>query len=94
MSDIAAATWTTRVGGQPMEIPATIEGIRATLGTADAEAYDAEIGRTPAQDLHRVLARWALPAEAEEEDDAIVARLKTGDFSGCTSQDNSRPGAA
>ncbi|MFE7608585.1 hypothetical protein [Streptomyces celluloflavus] len=87
MSDVAAVTWTTYVGGRPVEVPATIEGIRATLDEADTEAYDAEVLRTPAQDLHRVLARWALPAEAENEDDTVVARLRAGDFSGCVPQD-------
>lgn len=94
MSDIKPATWTTVIGGEPVEIPATIEGIRATLSPAQAEAFDGEIARTPAQDLHRVLARWALPPEAEAEDDAVVARLRAGDFSGCVPQDDAQPGVA
>ncbi|TXL87692.1 hypothetical protein [Streptomyces sp. IB2014 016-6] len=57
MSDIATATWTTYVDGEPV------------------------------QDLHQVLGRWALTAEAEAEDDATVARLKAGDFTGCVLQD-------
>lgn len=87
MSDIATATWTTYIDGEPVQVPATIEGIRATLDEADRTVFDAQIGRTPAQDLHQVLARWALPAEAENEDDAAVARLKAGDFTGCVLQD-------
>ncbi|MGW5119510.1 hypothetical protein ACWEQ8_29305 [Streptomyces noursei] len=49
---------------------------------ADRAAFEAEVRRTPAQDLHRLLARRSLPAEAEREDDAIVARLEAGDFTG------------
>jgi hypothetical protein len=94
MSDITTATWTTHIRGERVEVPATIEGIRATLAPADTAAFDAEITRTPAQDLHRVLARWALPAEAEAEDLDVVARLKAGDFSGCTPQDEPRSGVA
>ncbi|MFH9871598.1 hypothetical protein ACH4NT_36675 [Streptomyces lydicus] len=97
MTDITAATWTTHIDGQLVEIPATIEGIRAVLveAGADVEAYDAEVRQTPAQDLHRVLARWALPEEAAAEDDAIVAQLRAGDFSGCVPQgDEHRTGVA
>lgn len=94
MSDIAAATWTTTIDGQPVEIPATIDGIRAVLPEKDLEAYDAEIRQTPAQDLHRVLARWALPPEAEAEDDDLVARLKAGDFTGCVPAGDEHRGVA
>ncbi|MEW1654258.1 MULTISPECIES: hypothetical protein [unclassified Streptomyces] len=87
MSEIAAATWNTVIDGVLVEVPATIDGIRATLPEADRAAFEAEVRRTPAQELHRVLARWALPAAAEEEDDAIVARLRAGDFTGCVPQD-------
>lgn len=87
MRDIATATWTTYIDGEAAQVPATTEGIRATLGEADRTVFDAQIGRTPAQDLHQVLARWALPGEAENEDDAAVARLKAGDFTGCVLQD-------
>ncbi|MCM2424289.1 hypothetical protein [Streptomyces sp. RKAG293] len=94
MGDIAEATWTTHIRGERVEIPATIEGIRATLPAADVDAFDAEIAHTPAQDLHRVLARWALPAAAIAEDDDALARLRAGDFSGCVSQDEPRTGVA
>ncbi|MEU5547909.1 hypothetical protein AB0G85_37315 [Streptomyces sioyaensis] len=85
MTNISAATWTTHIDGQPVEIPATIDGIQATLDEADVE-----VRSTPVHDLHRVLARWALPEEAEDEDDAVMARLKAGDFSSCVPQDGER----
>lgn len=83
MSEIASTVWTTYVDGRLVEVPAAIDGIRATLEEADRETFDQEVGRTPAQDLHRVLARWALPTGAGNEDDAVVARLHAGDFTGC-----------
>ncbi|UKY54974.1 hypothetical protein [Streptomyces inhibens] len=87
MGEIATATWKTVIDGKLVEVQATIEGIRATLPKEDRDAFDAEVRQTPAQDLHRVLARWALPTAAEDEDEAIVARLKAGDFTGCIPQD-------
>ncbi|MDJ0375634.1 hypothetical protein QMK19_40175 [Streptomyces sp. H10-C2] len=94
MGDIAEATWTTHIRGERVEIPATIEGIRATLDAANRAAFDTEIAHTPAQDLHRVLARWALPDAAESADEDVVARLRAGDFSGCVRQDEPRTGVA
>lgn len=88
MTDISAATWRTHIDGREVEIPATIEGIRAIVPEGDVEKYDAQVRHTPAQDLHKVLARWALPQEAADEDDAVVARLRSGDFSGCVPQDD------
>jgi hypothetical protein len=86
MSDIAAATWTTYIGDEKVQLPATIDGIRAALpGDADRVAFDAEVSRTPGQELHQVLARWALATrpDAQQADDELVERLRAGDFSGC-----------
>ncbi|MFI6644500.1 hypothetical protein [Streptomyces sp. NPDC050504] len=88
MAESAAATWTTHIRGKPVQLPATVAGIRATLRTADVASFDAEVARTPGQYLHRVLARWALPPEAHAEDAETVARLREGDFSGCVPQDD------
>ncbi|KUL46025.1 hypothetical protein ADL22_10930 [Streptomyces sp. NRRL F-4489] len=96
MGEYAAVVWKTVIDGELVEVPATMDGIRAALPEKDRAAFDAEVRRTPAQDLHRVLARWALPAAAENEDEAIVARLRDGDFTGCVPQDGDarHPGAA
>ncbi|MEV7420393.1 hypothetical protein [Streptomyces sp. NPDC089919] len=83
MSDITAATWTTHVGGERTELPATIDGIRATLPENQRATFDAEIGATPADELHLVLVGWALSAtEAAAEDDAVLARLRAGETVG------------
>ncbi|MGK5545710.1 DUF721 domain-containing protein [Streptomyces sp. URMC 127] len=89
VSDISTATWTTHIGGELVEIPATIDGIRAALPEDQQPAFDAEIGSTPADQLQLVLASWSLSATpaAGEEDDAIIARLRAGDFIGCVPQD-------
>ncbi|MCM2388940.1 hypothetical protein [Streptomyces albipurpureus] len=79
-------TWTTLVDGREVQIPATIDGVRATLaGEPERLAeFEAEIGRTPAFQLAQTLATWALPAEAWSEINAEMDRLAAGDFAGCT----------
>ncbi|MDT0444536.1 hypothetical protein [Streptomyces johnsoniae] len=85
MNDTARATWVTYIRDERVELPATIDGIRAALpGDAERAAFDMEVSRTPGQDLHRVLARWSLATrpDAAEANDEIVERLRAGDFSG------------
>jgi hypothetical protein len=78
--------WHTVVSGRAVDLPATLPTIRAALTPAQAADLDAEIARTPALDLPLVLARWALaPTDAAEEDEAVFARLASGDFSDCVS---------
>ncbi|GLF99861.1 hypothetical protein [Streptomyces yaizuensis] len=84
----AAGTWTTVIGGELLEIPATIEGIRATLSPERAAEFDRVVARTHASKLPQVLADWALPAEALAEEDEVIARLKAGDHSDSVSQDD------
>ncbi|MDT0308468.1 hypothetical protein RM780_16090 [Streptomyces sp. DSM 44917] len=94
--DAGEATFRTVVRGEPIEVPATIDGIRATLSEDEADAFDREVGRTPATRLPLVLTRWALlHTGAREEDDEVVARLRRGDFSGCVpGEDLPESGAA
>ncbi|MGW6744867.1 hypothetical protein ACWGDX_29720 [Streptomyces sp. NPDC055025] len=82
----SSETWTTLIGGESVEIPATIDGVRAALADEPERlaGFEAEIGRTPASELPRTLAAWALPPEAWAEIDAQFDRLAAGDFSGCT----------
>lgn len=75
-------SWTTHVDGEPVDLPVTIDAIRAALPEEQRPVFDAEIGRTPVESLLRTLAVWALPAEAWEQIDADVARLRAGDHSG------------
>jgi hypothetical protein len=90
MSDITEATWTAYVHGKPVQLPATIDGIRAKLPSDRREAFEAEIGKTPGAELEQKLGLWALktcPGAVEEMDDT-VARLRAGDFSGVTFLDD------
>ncbi|SOD67098.1 hypothetical protein SAMN06297387_12866 [Streptomyces zhaozhouensis] len=73
-------TMTTYVGGDPVEIPATIAGVRAALTEDQRAAFDEEIAHTHALELPHVLIRWALPPEAHDEDEAAFRRLEAGDF--------------
>ncbi|MGW3060721.1 hypothetical protein ACWC98_32980 [Streptomyces goshikiensis] len=80
MGDISTATWTTHVHGEATRLPATIDGIRAALPDSQHPAFDLEIGRTPAEDLHLVLVRWSLSTtEAADEDSDVIARLRRGE---------------
>ncbi|MFI5617616.1 hypothetical protein [Streptomyces sp. NPDC051567] len=79
-----ATVWTTSVGGEPVQVPATIEGVRATLTEERAAAFEAEIRRTPAFRLARTPTAWALPPQAWAEIDADTERVAAGDLSGCT----------
>jgi hypothetical protein len=84
-----AATWTTYVHGEPVELPATIDGVRAALPEDERREFDAEIGRTPAPALQQVLGRWAIRThrEAAEETEETIRRLQAGDFTGCVPLD-------
>ncbi|GAA1928304.1 hypothetical protein GCM10009716_40170 [Streptomyces sodiiphilus] len=100
MTGMEDARFRTRVRGEAVEVPATITGIRATLRDEEIEHFNEEIERTPAAELPRVLAYWALlHTGAHEEDEEIVERLRRGDFSGCVPAEEaprgaSEPGAA
>ncbi|WP_433546329.1 hypothetical protein ACQPZG_15365 [Streptomyces sp. CA-294286] len=88
----AHPTWHTVVSGRRIDLPATLPTIRAALTAAQAADLDAELARTPALDLPLVLARWALaPTEAAAEDEAVFARLASGDFSDCVAASGDEP---
>ncbi|MGW1980718.1 hypothetical protein [Streptomyces sp. NPDC001889] len=72
--------WTTYVDGELVELPMTIESVRAQL-TDDEERteFDAQIAQTPAPQLPQVLAAWALPATAWERIDENIGRIKAGE---------------
>jgi hypothetical protein len=90
------AHFTTYVRGERVELPATIDGIRAALPEDRREQFDREVGAAPAGDLPRLLAHWALETndQAVEDMDATFERLARGDFSGCVPQDDTEAGAA
>lgn len=77
----ARATMTAYVHGVPVEIPATIAGIRETLAENQVEEFEREVAHTPALQLAQVLLRWALPQDAKDEQEELFAALERGDFS-------------
>ncbi|GAA2265947.1 hypothetical protein GCM10010232_67770 [Streptomyces amakusaensis] len=79
--------WTTRIGGEPVGLPMTIESVRAALPEEERAEFTAQIESTPGPQLAQVLATWALPAPAWEQIEADIARLKAGDHSGFHPQD-------
>ncbi|MFC9067950.1 MULTISPECIES: hypothetical protein [Streptomyces] len=84
MSDIGEATWVTYVGGERVELPASIDGIRAALPETERADFEREVGSAAAQDLPRVLGHWALRThpEAVREMEETFAALEAGDYSG------------
>lgn len=83
MGEITTATWTTHVRGEQTTLPATIDTIRAALPAGQRPAFDAQIGATPADELHLVLVGWALSTtEAAAEDEEVLRRLRRGETVG------------
>ncbi|GLF96892.1 hypothetical protein [Streptomyces yaizuensis] len=72
----------TRIGGRTVDLPGTLDGIRAALPEGQREAFDRAVGSAPLLDVPLIAARWGLPQEARDEDDALADQLRTGDFTG------------
>jgi hypothetical protein len=72
--------------GGRVELPSTIDGIRAALPEDRRGKFDQEIGTVPVDGLPHVLKRWALETRPDlrAADDAAAERLKSGDFTGFT----------
>ncbi|MFJ4682745.1 hypothetical protein [Streptomyces sp. NPDC088789] len=62
-------------GEPPIEFPATIAGMQATLTGERPAEFAHEIGRTAGQDLTLALFRWPYPDEQRARDDAASDRL-------------------
>lgn len=71
----------TTVRGERVEFPGTLDDIRAALPEEQRAEFDREIGSAPIMDLPLIAFRWSYPAEAQAEEDEMVARIKAGDFS-------------
>ncbi|MET8832028.1 hypothetical protein ABZX40_40535 [Streptomyces sp. NPDC004610] len=82
MEASSSPSWTAFVDGEPVEVPATIAGIRAQLDPDRRAEFDEVVSATPAQDLHRVLALWALPDAAWTQINQDFERLEAGDHRG------------
>ncbi|MEV4434741.1 hypothetical protein [Streptomyces sp. NPDC049585] len=78
-----AKTFTIHMTGGTVEVPATILGIRQALPEELREQFTAEAESAGADELRMLLASWAMriPTEHDDEEEALVARLKAGDFS-------------
>ncbi|MFI5621796.1 hypothetical protein [Streptomyces sp. NPDC051567] len=86
MSEVAEPAWRAHVGGQLVEIPATIDAVCEVLAS-DPERlaeFEEQLGSVPALELPAFVAAYALPRQAWDEIDASIERLRAGDFSGCT----------
>jgi hypothetical protein len=73
----------THIGGELVELPGSLGGIRAGLpDDAAREAFDKEISAAPIGQVAQIAARWGLPQQAIDEDEEIFRRLEAGDHSG------------
>ncbi|MFI6977881.1 hypothetical protein ACIBSV_04730 [Embleya sp. NPDC050154] len=73
---------TTVVRGERIELPNTLAEIRAALPEDRREEFDKVMYETPLDRLERdAILHWALPPEAQEEDEEDARRIKAGDFS-------------
>ncbi|WP_406299164.1 hypothetical protein OG948_28360 [Embleya sp. NBC_00888] len=79
---------TTVVRGERIELPNTLAEIRAALPEDRRDEFDKVIYETPLDRLERdAILHWALPPEAQEDDEAVHERLKAGDFGDCVDRD-------
>ncbi|MER6914545.1 hypothetical protein ABT354_22970 [Streptomyces sp. NPDC000594] len=83
-------TLTMYTTGGPVEVPATIRGVREALPAELRATFTAEAETTAVGDLPMLLARWLMkaPTGYEAEEDALVARVREGDFTGVTFPDD------
>lgn len=83
--DAVEPTLKTVIGGEPVELPGSIAGIRAHLDDDQAGDFDHEVEHAAADQLPVVLARWALASTtAPAADDEVFAALERGQDIGAT----------
>ncbi|MFI5616749.1 hypothetical protein [Streptomyces sp. NPDC051567] len=72
--------------GGPVQVPATIRGVREALPEGLRDRFAAEIDDAPAGELQYTLARWAMniPTEHDADEEALLERVRSGDFSDVT----------
>lgn len=86
------ATMKTVIGGELVELPATIAGIRSALDEDQVPAFDREIRHLPSTQLPAALVRWALSATAaDQEDEELFDRLARGEDIGAVAAGAARP---
>ncbi|MFI9721857.1 hypothetical protein ACIHFE_19725 [Streptomyces sp. NPDC052396] len=86
------ATLKTVIGGELVELPATIAGIRSALDEDRAAAFDREIRHLSTVELPVALTRWALSlTTADQEDEELFDRLQRGEDIGALPAGAARP---
>ncbi|MEU0989196.1 hypothetical protein [Streptomyces sp. NPDC005953] len=72
--------------GGPVQVPATIRGVREALPEALRDEFIHEIENAPADQLQFTLGRWAMniPTENDAAEEALLSRVRSGDFTGVT----------
>ncbi|GAA0416931.1 hypothetical protein [Streptomyces luteireticuli] len=87
-------TMKTVIGGELVELPGTIAGIRSALDEEQLRDFDKEIPHLPTAELPAALVRWALVAtDADREDEELFDRLARGEDVGAVPAGAGRPGA-
>ncbi|MEO3753594.1 hypothetical protein [Streptomyces sp. B6B3] len=96
MSDTTPATWKAYLDGEMIDLPATIDGIAASLPQERRQTFLDEAHAAPASELQLILGHWSLETRPDirAADDEIFARLETGDFADCVPLDDTETGAA
>ncbi|MFB7763588.1 hypothetical protein [Streptomyces xiamenensis] len=82
--------WSTYVDGERVDLPATIDDIRAALPPERRPDFDREIGSAAPSELYLLLGHWALETRPDirTRDEDTFARLEAGDFSGFTAAED------
>ncbi|GLF95299.1 hypothetical protein [Streptomyces yaizuensis] len=75
MSEQNATRWTVR-HEQRVEVPATVEGIRAALPEDERQRFEMELGRATAETVADVVRHWVLNLASGPEDEDEFARLE------------------
>ncbi|MFJ4768265.1 hypothetical protein ACIP88_03960 [Streptomyces uncialis] len=62
-----------------VEVPATVDGIRAALTADERQLFDKELGGATVETVAEVLRHWVLEVASEPEDEEVFTRLKDED---------------
>jgi hypothetical protein len=82
--------WRTWHDGEEIELPASIDGIRAALPAERRAEFDREVGGAAPAELELLLGHWALETRPDlrAADEETFRRLEAGDFSGVTAAED------
>ncbi|UCM88996.1 hypothetical protein [Streptomyces marincola] len=82
--DPVGPVWRTWLDGEEIELPASINGIRAALPPERREQFDEAVGAAAAGDLELLLGHWAQETRPDlrAAQEAVFRRLEAGDSTG------------